>query len=448
MKKGIFITLIMFWVSIAGAQDFKTIDKETYRLYQKEAWDSLINYYNNTVKPHDVDYYYLRMRVGIAYYSLNDYLGAIPHFLQALEFNSTAFTAKEYLYYCYEYTGQKAMTEHLASGLSEQEQEKLNYSPPSFFNRLRLEAGINFSDGPGQAGNIDIDGSANVYGEASFTGNTNYYHLSLVHRFLPGLSLFHGLSTFSINKEHHFSYFGETRVFEYDMKQNNYYFQPSYTFKNGLSIAAAYHSFNVEYDAPEFELKQTGPQYPLQHYEHNDYVLILKASRFFGKTNLGLSGSYSEINNSRQQQYGMHFSYLPYGNYRLVVGGKIIWFNQQNTGETIAFTEGNELIAEPNVLVSLSDRIWVEAGYTFGTLYNYHEDNAFIVYNIPDKIVNKAEVTLNVKLNKHLKFDLRYRYLNRKDNYLSYNSTRPGDFSLTDYNFTNHYLIGGLSWEF
>ena len=80
-------SLILFSGSFAqDAADFKTINEKTYRLYTQEKWDSLILLDKQDVVL-EVDYFYLRMRLGIAWYSTKNYRKASTHFEKALAFN-------------------------------------------------------------------------------------------------------------------------------------------------------------------------------------------------------------------------------------------------------------------------------------------------------------------------------------------------------------------------
>ncbi|MGE4587296.1 MAG: hypothetical protein AB7D05_08145, partial [Mangrovibacterium sp.] len=65
--------------------DVATSDAITYRQYLNSSWDSLVitgnRYLNN-----GIDYYYLRLRMGIAYSQNLNYAMAIRHVSKALAF--------------------------------------------------------------------------------------------------------------------------------------------------------------------------------------------------------------------------------------------------------------------------------------------------------------------------------------------------------------------------
>ncbi|RLD49863.1 MAG: hypothetical protein DRI97_17595, partial [Bacteroidetes bacterium] len=68
--------------------DFNTINRKTYQLYLSQKWDSVIIMGKQALKQ-EMDFYYLRMRIGIAYYSKKHYRTAARHFSAALEQNKS-----------------------------------------------------------------------------------------------------------------------------------------------------------------------------------------------------------------------------------------------------------------------------------------------------------------------------------------------------------------------
>ena len=90
-----------------NAQDpglFKHIDSTSYSQFISHDWQALkkttrLAFHNK------IDYYYLRMRAGIAFYETGNYRIAEKNFLKALEFNNLDTLAYEYLYYSLLFAG-------------------------------------------------------------------------------------------------------------------------------------------------------------------------------------------------------------------------------------------------------------------------------------------------------------------------------------------------------
>ena len=97
----LFITLALIsgTPSMAAEKlDFATVDLITYRCFQAKRWDSVILVGKQALRQ-DIDYYYLRVRMGIAYYEKTDYFPASVHLKKARQCNSTDPVIANYLYW-------------------------------------------------------------------------------------------------------------------------------------------------------------------------------------------------------------------------------------------------------------------------------------------------------------------------------------------------------------
>ena len=94
-----------------------TINSTSYQLYTDKKWPELISFGNEAVQ-NGYDYFYMRMRIGVAYFEMKNYCLAELHFKKAIQFNTTDDLAKEYLYYCYVYTGKSEEARKLSRSFS------------------------------------------------------------------------------------------------------------------------------------------------------------------------------------------------------------------------------------------------------------------------------------------------------------------------------------------
>jgi len=126
MRRVILITVMfLFSGMLLHAQDkkgFAWYDKITYEAYLKGDWKEVITTGKEALRE-GIDYYYLRMRLGIACFSRKKYQQAIPHFRKALEYSKGDVVALRYLYYSYLYSGRDAdrhaLMHHMPVNLSE-----------------------------------------------------------------------------------------------------------------------------------------------------------------------------------------------------------------------------------------------------------------------------------------------------------------------------------------
>ena len=63
-----------------------TVEQKSYQLYLDKNWTELIKFGNKALDK-GFDYYYLRLRIGIAYYEKKNYSIALGHFKNVLKFN-------------------------------------------------------------------------------------------------------------------------------------------------------------------------------------------------------------------------------------------------------------------------------------------------------------------------------------------------------------------------
>jgi len=86
------VWIIFFLITLgSNAQEkmgFADLDKKTYQLYEESQWKELLELGQKGLDT-GIDYYYLRMRLGIAEFNLKHYQSASAHFRKALDFNES-----------------------------------------------------------------------------------------------------------------------------------------------------------------------------------------------------------------------------------------------------------------------------------------------------------------------------------------------------------------------
>ena len=82
----IIILLLFFLISFSAVAQEKmsapSVDNISYEQYLKKDWEALIKTGKKSLK-YDVDFYYLQVRMGIAYYELKRYPKAVKYFENA-----------------------------------------------------------------------------------------------------------------------------------------------------------------------------------------------------------------------------------------------------------------------------------------------------------------------------------------------------------------------------
>ena len=80
--------------------NFLTVEAKTYAQFLGQFWDELVVTGEKALNKH-IDYYYLRLRLGVAYFQLNKFRQAEKQFNKAMKFNNEDPFLKEYLYFTY-----------------------------------------------------------------------------------------------------------------------------------------------------------------------------------------------------------------------------------------------------------------------------------------------------------------------------------------------------------
>ena len=105
----------------------------------------------------------------------------------------------------------------------------------------------------------------------------------------------------------------------------------------------------------------------------------------------------------------------------------------------------NRIIFDEMIGAKIINNLWLEASVSIGNLAYYNEKNAFIVYNIADKINFKTGISAIYSLNQKFELSLRYQYLNRESSYMNFTDSDSKQEIIT--NYQNNTIIGGIKWK-
>ena len=152
-------------------KEFNYYNNQSLFLYETGQWEQLIPLGKESLQQGH-DFYYLRMRIGIAYYKLEKYRVAIKHFRHALRFNNNDPVALEFLYYSYLLSGQEADALTLYKE-NQQYLEKIDAVTTKLINGIYTEGGSKLS-------NNQVDE----------VGGIGFFHIGLSHLISFGLIIY------------------------------------------------------------------------------------------------------------------------------------------------------------------------------------------------------------------------------------------------------------------
>jgi hypothetical protein len=442
------ISLLIFtWAGAQDGTEFHRINTGTYRLYLEQKWDSLIHMGKEALG-RDMDYYYLRMRMGIAYFNKKNYRTAAQHFSVAQEQNSGDPAALEYLYYCRLYSGQAEQAGHVQKAF--RGDLALRLPPPKrrFFGKLSAEylyqggAKDNLFDDPSGLYPLDLPGTQFT------TGYFSNVTFSLVNQLSPFITLSHSFTRLW-KSSHYFYNDGQSALYLSDQRliQNQYYLSPRFTTPSGYSFMPMIQVLGIKHQAiiDNGQGFQGYPSMSLATLSETDFVTGMGFKKNLGRVDLELGGWYGRLNSAGQIQGRAGFTWFPLGNLDLYAGGYI---NGQH--EVFPGAEGvTRIIPEFLFGFGIAEKAWVDLHGAVGEMTNYLEGNGMIVYNsISEVIDRKISFSLTFPVNERgslvylggIWSSVRSEFMPDEDpGTMVYNSTIL-------YNAFSIY--GGISWKF
>jgi len=456
--------------------DFKTVDATTYQLYMQQDWDSLIEIGNSAIKSGQ-DYFYLRLRLGIAYYYIENYRKAANHLQKANQLNNTDATAQEFLYYSYLFSKRDLEAVTLLSNFPERLREKINTKKHKILDQVYIETGPTFSDNIDKNTKGNLIGQDSVYGEQDLNDDKYYFQVGLRLNPWKRISMYAGYSYLRISKLKRiqatevnesgtdlFPWQGgwivgktydekATEIYEdeYKLIQNQGYLNANIFLGKGFILTPAFHFLYVKYNTiklnseltefphyPGDPFPEIRPTYTLDNLDtsYYNYVASLAINKDICLFNFGIFGTYSNLNNKNQYQAGASISFYPKGNLDVY----------SITNFISAWEDGdNRLAFEELIGVKAMKKLWIEGSVLFGEMINHNEKNAYVVYNSGDKMKLRAGMNIIVPLSEKFEISLRYQYFINEGSWFNWDENYNPQPYKSEYQ--NHTIIGGFAWK-
>jgi len=498
MLKKIIISLIVLFASAyhLSAQsylgpDYKNLDSITYAHYINQDWEKVI-YTGNTALNRNIDYFYLRTRMGIAAYYLGRYPEAADHFEKALIFNATDPTTQLYLYDTYKLFGKNTKAYRLSMSFNKNTLSLISTKRKPI-EALYAGGGHSFSNNLTNNDNLFVDkNSDTVTGYRILIGDKSDYYMGASFNLSPMVSMYAGYNRLNIQKKINFQYTEANHVldsvqrqdwgfqnfystdtallqqsFNETINQSEIYLNSRFQFENSWAITlfsnlVMVSSFNIDVDTISKSVPYTkehvyGMDPVIDTFTYNELQFTKKDSSFFNyvigvniekdynNITFNIIGTFSQLNGLKQNQLGASAFY--YLNPSATFYGKtgLTWFVQKwESG-----WKENRLILNQKIGGKLYRNIWGEAEITYGNLNNSNTNNATIIYNQADGMKLKAGLKLNWYIGKHFELSLLYRYTSYEGLFFEdIGEDVDTEFNTNTFNYQTQSLFGGLKWKF
>jgi tetratricopeptide (TPR) repeat protein len=198
----IFFTLICYRVQSQDTLNSLIVEQKTLQLYRDKNWTELINFGNTALKK-GYDYFYIQMRMGIAYYEKKNYCNAESHFRKALQFSTGDELALEYLYYCYIFTGRNEDARMLSKTFGENLATKTGTDKLPEVSLFMFETGTKMANANSFSQDVSgayAKGNTTTYfptKSSSSISPATYFQAGLNHYKKNKISVFHALTYFT-----------------------------------------------------------------------------------------------------------------------------------------------------------------------------------------------------------------------------------------------------------
>jgi tetratricopeptide (TPR) repeat protein len=416
------------------------VDMKTYQLFLEGKWTELIQLADDA-REQGIDFFYLQVRTGIAWYSQGKYRKASDYFLQAYQSDQSLEWLQEYVYYSLIYSGRSLEAVAYAPHFSEAFKSKIGFHK-SGVTHVAFETGYIFNPDFDILKARDFASEVNLgddYGENYILKNYSYQSVDFSHRIAPWLLLNHNLTYTGVNREAVVDW-GETTSSSIRINQFNYFINPVFVVAKKLNVSA---SMNLIYGNGDQYVGQldenSSKSFASSKISYTDVVYSTSLWSDFGNFTPGAEANYAKINDSEFTQLSTWLTWYPLSNTNLYFTPKVYFKS----------TTGSDGFGWNAMEISGGATIWkffVSGQYLFGNMANFVESGGYVISNFAGKSDRKIMGSIYFPLTKKYQFVLRYINQRMIENYQVYTNGTKGN--TMEYNYQKHSLTAGISWNF
>ncbi|MDX2189992.1 MAG: tetratricopeptide repeat protein [Bacteroidota bacterium] len=414
---------------------YRSADSLTYYYYINNDYKNVI-FTGKLALEQEIDFYYLRMRIGIAYYENKNYVKAIPHFEKAISMNPADETVQEYLYYSYMFSGRTEDANDWATSFSKNLQNKIKYKP-KIIEVVAVGGGITLNDNIALLQDSYNKAATDLYNQITFQGKNNFVNAFLQHKIKNRFHLMYGLSVFNITSRTII----RTTLKNTDQTFNNNQYQCNfgafYQFRSGWNIGGGVAYYNQSYSTINTTYNYiSGYSFSPATTNTSNFSLSARIIKQFGIFKPSLAFATSNFNNSSQIQEEIGITLFPKGNQHLYFG----YSNAQILNNTNSQNVNNIYFGG-----KAFNWWWYYYSLSFGNHLNYITDLGFSTYNSADKISSILNLEWHFYL-KNLEIVPTFRVHSYEGMHIYYDN--PITYKTRNYIYTNYFLTTTLKWNF
>jgi hypothetical protein len=493
-----FLCIILIWSGIStrgfcGEKlSVSEVDVLTYRLYSEGKWDSLIITGKEALKG-GIDFFYLRARMGAAYFERGQFAQAVTQYRKAQKFNDADPYVNQSLVVSLQRLGQTEQAIASSSALTASGEEKLGIKTPILRN-LAITGNMTWSNAGDQLRVKQLMGRDSICGYRDLYKNYYGGDIDLSFGLSRHLFLDVGYSYFTFQKQLQYQYawyedslvrrvdttwgfyniwafprYATTNTFDYTVNQQEFYLAPRLVTNNGWRVEPLFHLVYGKYHQTRMDYSMEARTDTVYHVDqpvedstftfyqdiygftqkdtsYTNFLLSLRVAKRWGIMGVGIQGSWSDFNGGTQGQVGIDIQYYPLGNpnfYGLTRGIGLF-----RTGDLPDF------VFQETLGVKLTKWLWLEGTAIYGDYSNGSLANGRWVYNLSDRIRYSVAGSLIFTLLKEMSVTATFLHSGKSNPWYQVNLTNQDvppnhvttNTTLVDYH-TNSIIVE-LRWDF
>lgn len=417
------------------------MDTATYAFFIAGDWDRLIAEGRKALEE-DIDFYYLRFRMGVAYYEKKNYHHAAVHLGKAYAANPEDVLLQEYLYYACLFSGRPFEARRLAAGFPEELKLKTGTGASPFVRHIDLVYNTNAVKNASLTANFPTDQIPSLDGAQFISNGHQYHYLGLQHDISPSVSIYHAYS--GMAKRHFiFSRQDGAAYTSPDFKTtlHQYYISGNTRVARNLNLLFGLQYINIRYPE-EVVVERPGRTFVTTvTVSQGDYLAFAGAYKNMRFVTLGGAFYYGALNGLRQYQKDLKLIIYPLGNSSLYTVSLL----SHQTQTTLNSPAKHRFITDQQIGVKLWSGVWLEGYATFGEMQNFVMNDGVVVFNGLDTIRNRYGGRLRFFSGRHAGLSIEYTFFKNESSFVP-EAAENGVFNTVQY--VNHSITGGLSWTF
>lgn len=437
----ILLPLLFLPVARLTAQaSLQSIDSLTWQLYSEGKWDRLVKVTEEALK-NKTDFYYLRVRAGVAAWELRRYRLAVLHFREALKQAPLDEFVNSYYHSSLVMAGREDEANALADQLPEGLRERLQISKKGWVSSVSLEALLSGNSSYPSLTDENIDPGDSFSNYRSVLERMWYKNLGIDHHLSAGIDLFHSFNHIRIDRTEQFR--SDVNLLdalqETFASQFQYFIQGRLTGRKGWQATLAYtRLWGESYTHyPEY-LEAAVYRFHKQSYRIDDYLVNTGISGEFSYFRPRISFTTGRVNGFSQVQLNGQLVFYPRGNLNL-------YFHSEGSFHADGSSDPLKTVFTQKVGIKTGP-VWVTGEAIWGTIRNFSSNDGLVVYNMPETIDGIYGVSFWVPLFRY-RMNMTLRYLLSEKKGTTFEYTDTVNYRTKSYSFNDQSILISLKWN-